>query len=263
MSETPLQRAVVDGLPVVYITPDAAKDRGRAALFLPYLGGTKETIVPQLGLLADAGLTAIGFDPFRLGERGDGDDRAVVASVFENFRRDMWPILGQTTLDSVRVLDWATRRFAVAPDDIVAGGLSMGGDISVALAGIDPRVTRVAAVGATPDWTRPGMRHIGRPEEVIAQGDPTTFGQWMHSHLDPVTHPDHYAHGPAIAFELGAGDTHVPPEAASRFRDALRTAAPLAAERMRVTEHPGLDHLGTIREESVVAAALDWLTIPS
>lgn len=186
MSDTPLQRASVDGLPV-------------------------------------------GLDPFRLGERGDGDDRAVVASVFAHFRRDMWPILGQTTLDAVRVLDWATARFPVAADDIVAGGLSMGGDIGVALAGIDRRVTRVAAVGATPDWTRPGMRHVGNPEEVILQGDPTSFGQWMYSHLDPMTHPGGYAHGPAIAFELGAETTRTsrrrPPRASAR-RSARRHPSP-------------------------------------
>ncbi|ARJ06994.1 hypothetical protein GCM10010988_23430 [Cnuibacter physcomitrellae] len=263
MSDTPLQRASVDGLPVVFVTPAPANDRGRLALFLPFLGGTKETVAPQLARLAHDGFTAVGLDPFRLGERGDGDDRAVVASVFAHFRRDMWPILGQTTLDAVRVLDWATARFPVAADDIVAGGLSMGGDIGVALAGIDRRVTRVAAVGATPDWTRPGMRHVGNPEEVILQGDPTAFGQWMYSHLDPMTHPGGYAHGPAIAFELGADDTHVPPEAATRFREALRAAAPLAAERMRVTEHAGLDHLGAIRDTRVVESALAWLADPS
>lgn len=241
VSVTPFQRATVDGVPVIFVTPDAADDRH------------------QLARLADVGFTAISFDPYRLGERGDGDDRLVMESVFAHFRRHMWPILGHTTLDAVRVLDWATERFPVRPDDVVAGGLSMGGDISVALAGIDHRVTRVSAVVAAPDWTRPGMTHVGEPGRLIDQGEPTFYGQWLFSHLDPATHPHHYVHGPAIAFELGADDTHVPPKAARLFHDALRATAPLAAERMRVTEHAGLDHLGAARADHVVAAAIDWL----
>lgn len=259
MGSTSPHHETIDGVPVIVVIPRAEKDRHQLALFLPYLGGTKEAVEPQLALLSDEGFTAISFDPWRLGERGDGDDRAVMESVFTHFRRDMWPILGQTTLDAVHVLDWATDRFPVA-NNIVAGGLSMGGDIGVALAGIDHRVSRVAAVAATPDWTRPGMTRVGDPNHIIEQGEPSAYGQWLYSHLDPATHPHNYAHGPAIAFELGADDTHVPPTAAQLFRDALRSSAPLTAERMRVTEHPGLDHLATVRQGHVLEAALDWLT---
>jgi hypothetical protein len=46
----------------------------------------------------------------------------------------MWPILGQATLEALRVID-ATRDPAIT--SIVAGGISMGGDIAIALAGID------------------------------------------------------------------------------------------------------------------------------
>ncbi|MFC0456217.1 prolyl oligopeptidase family serine peptidase [Arthrobacter liuii] len=259
MSDVPFQRESVDAVPVIHVPPSAEKDRRQLALFLPYLGGTKEAVAPQLDRLAREGFTAISFDPWRLGERGNGDDRAVMNGVFSHFRRDMWPILGQSTLDAVHILDWATDRFDVLSDNIVAGGLSMGGDIAVALAGIDQRVTRVAAVVATPDWTRPGMTRVGEPGNLIEQGRPTAYGRWLYAQLDPATHPNNYAHGPAIAFELGADDTHVPPASAWAFQDALRDTAPLAAERMRVTEHEGLDHLGAVREERVIAAALDWL----
>lgn len=180
--------------------------------------------------------------------------------VFSHFRRDMWPILGQSTLDAMHVLDWATDRFDVHADNIVAGGLSMGGDVSVALAGADRRLTRVAAVVATPEWTRPGMTRVGEPGDVIDQGEATPYGTWLYNHLDPATHPHNYAHGPAIAFDLGADDTHAPPASAFTFRDALRTAAPAAANRMRVTTHDDLDHLGAVRNEAVVMAALDWMS---
>ena len=102
-------RESVDGIPVVHIVPSAANDRRRLALFLPFLGGTKE-------------------------------------------------------------------RFDVSTDDIAAGGVSMGGDIAVALAAVDHRVTRVGAVVATPDWTRPGMTRVGEPDAVIDQGAATPYG---------------------------------------------------------------------------------------
>lgn len=215
MTDVHFERENVDAIPVIYSSPSAEADRHQVAMFLPYLGGTKEAVAPQLARLADRGFTAVSFDPWRLGERGDGDGRAVMNQVFSNFRRYMWPILGQSTLDAVHVLDWATERFDVAAVNIVAGGLSMGGDISVSLAGIDQRLTRVAAVVATPDWTRPGMTRVDEPGSIIDQGQPTAYGAWLYNELDPATHQHRYAHGPAIAFELGADDTHVPPAAAS------------------------------------------------
>ena len=137
----------------------------------------------------------------------------------------------------------------------------MGGDISIALAGIDHQVTRVAAVAATPDWTRPGMHSVTDPATLIDQGEPTAYGQWLYYQIDPASHPHHYTHGPAIAFELGANDTHVPPASATEFHTALRSTAPLAAQRMHITQHAGLDHLATVQDEQVISTALDWMTL--
>ena len=44
---------------------------------------------------------------------------------------------------------------------------------------------------------------------------------------------------PWQTFECGADDTHVPPDGALRFRDALAEAYPHAAASVRVTLHPG------------------------
>ena len=65
----------------------------------------------------------------------------------------MWPLAGRTVLESLRVLDWADQQFGVTCPR-VAGGVSMGGDIAVALAGIDERITRVAVLVATPELRR-------------------------------------------------------------------------------------------------------------
>lgn len=69
---------------------------------------------------------------------------AVGAAMLESFRRRMWPLLGQTVLECMRVLDWVDDRFD-APGPRVAGGVSMGGDVAIAFAGIDGRISRVAA----------------------------------------------------------------------------------------------------------------------
>src|SRR5689334_23306534 len=98
--------------------------------------------MPGLERLAGAGSAAVSIDPWQHGERGTESGEQLAVRAFGGFRRHMWPILGQSTLDCLRVVDWALARLgATAP--VVAGGVSMGGDIAVALAGVDERVTRV------------------------------------------------------------------------------------------------------------------------
>ncbi|HEY5435165.1 MAG TPA: hypothetical protein VIK13_08020, partial [Candidatus Limnocylindrales bacterium] len=81
--------------------------------------------------------------------------------------------------------------------------------------------TRLAAVGSTPDWTRPGKRRLDAGASLIDQGLPGAYGRWLYSQLDPVTHLEHFAHGPTILLESGQDDVHVPVEAAHRFVAAL------------------------------------------
>ena len=249
--------ADVDGIPVVWIQPDNQDGDARVALWLPWLTGTKEAAIPFLRELADSGFTAVSFDPWQHGERGTETAEQISSRVFGDFRRHMWPILGQTTLDALRVADWAAAEFGAR--DVAAGGVSMGGDVAVALAGIDQRIGRVAAIAATPDWTRPGMRDIRDPSRVLPHGRPDAYAQWFYNHLDPLSHLSHYAHAPAIAFECGADDTHVPPDGALRFRDALAKAYPRAAAGVRVTLHPGTGHMESAQNPALFQNCLAWL----
>ena len=114
-------------------------------IYLPGLGGTKELMLPYLQDLAASGFVALSFDPWQHGERGTESQTEIWTRVFGNFQRHMWPILGQTTLDMLRVIDWAVATLHIEPH-ISVGGLSMGGDIAVAAAGLDHRVERVAAI---------------------------------------------------------------------------------------------------------------------
>lgn len=171
----------------------------------------------------------------------------------------MWPILGQTTLDALRVVDWATEELEVG-SEVVAGGVSMGGDVAVALAGIDGRVSRVATLVSTPDWKRPGMRDLWEPTRVLPQGEPDAYARWFYDHLDPITHLDAYARGPAIAFECGAEDAHVPADGALSFKAALGERHPRAAEQVRVSVHPGFGHMDGGRSEALLGRCLEWLS---
>lgn len=244
---------LVDGIPTVLLVPDGDTGGG-VVVWMTHLGGSAEQTVPMLERLAAAGHPAVGFDPVLHGARGAGDPWAMATQVLGEFRRRMWPILGQTTLEAMRVLSWAQEATG-RPGNALAGGVSMGGDVAIALAGIDARVRRVATVGSTPDWNRPDMRDLRDPAKVIDQGAADPGSQWYADQLDPSRHLERYVDGAAIAFELGGADRHIPAANAEAFRDAL----PQAAARLRIQVHPDLDHLGVTTNESALAAAAQWL----
>ena len=229
-----------DGIPAISVSPQRAPLG--LILHLPAFGQKKEETRPVLDCLAELGFVAVSIDSWQHGERGTEDREQLAARVFGNFRRNMWPILGQTALDVSRVLDWALAEFDLeAP--VTVTGLSMGGDIAIAAAGIDPRIERVVAFASTPDWLRPGMRDAYDPLRLVPPGEPALYARFFYDHLDPLTHPDHYAHAPRLHFVCGEKDTHIPPSGAVRFKAALAEIHPEAAERVSITLLPELRHL--------------------
>lgn len=80
----------------------------------------------------------------------------------------------------------------------------------------------------------------------------------FYDQLDPLTHIDSYARGPWIAFECGQEDFHVPADGALGFQTALRDTPPDAAERVRVTVHPGIGHLDAMRSGELHQRCLEW-----
>jgi len=254
---------MVDHIPVVWRLPQERREELPLpsplplALWLPALSVDKEWVAPFLDDLAGAGFAAVSIDLWQHGERGSESPEQIRDRVFGDYRRHKWPILGQTILDALRVIDWAADALG-AGGAVAVGGISLGGDAAVGLAGIDPRVARVAAIAASPDWLYPGMHGFDDPRALLPQGNPDAYAQWFYDSLDPMTHLDRYARGPAIAFECGGDDFHVPAQAALQFKDALAAAHPDAAERVRVTVHPGISHFDAVQDAGLHRRCLEW-----
>jgi hypothetical protein len=97
----------VDYIPVTWVSAADRRAQAPLALWMPALGTNEEWVVPFLGELASAGFLAVSFDPWEHGERATESPEQIRDRVYGNFRRQMWPILGQTTLDALQVIDWA------------------------------------------------------------------------------------------------------------------------------------------------------------
>ncbi len=233
--------AWVGHIPLLWVKP--AQPAKRLAIWLNGLTGKKEDMLPYLQALAEAGFAAVSFDLWQHGERGHETREEMANRVFGNFYHDMWPMLGHTTLDTLRVIDWAIPELGVGAPEVCMGGISMGGDISVAAAGLDRRIKRVAAMVATPDWLRPGMHDLFQPDRLLDPGTPDAYARFFYDQINPLTHLQAYMHAPAISFECAADDTHVPPDGALRFQAALQQVAPRAAEQVRVNLIAGANHM--------------------
>jgi len=238
----PVSASHVDHIPLIWITPDGQGQPIRLAIWLPFGTGKKEDTLPYLQQLARAGFVAISFDPWQHGERGTGASaEEMFTQAMEHFPDTIWPILGQSALDTSRVLDWAITEFGSSPPCYI-GGISLGGDIAVAAAGIDSRIGCVSAINATPDWLRPGMHAWG---QLVQVGPAGGYAQFFYDHVNPLTNLRGYAHCPAITFECGAEDDHVPPDGALRFQVALQEIYKSQPDRLRVNLHPGVGHQAT------------------
>lgn len=252
----PVHHDSIEQIPVIWVEPEQEQP-ARLAIWLPGLTGSKDQMVPFLQDLARSGFLALSFDPWQHGERGKETSQQIGTRVMGNFRYFMWPILGQTTLDTLRIIDWAFARFSeMLISSVVMGGTSMGGDISVAAAALDARIRRVSAIIATPDWLRPGMQEIFQPGMVLPPGKPDAYANFFYDSLNPLTNLTSYIHHrPAITFECGANDHHVPADGALRFQEALRTQDAAYGEQIRVNLHEGASHEVT---EAMWKNSLSW-----
>ena len=230
--------AKVEQIPVTWTVPEEVAGRRRLVVWLPGGVSGAEAARPVLERLATAGFVAVSFDSWERGSRATEAPETLLPRAGANWPLVAWPVLGHGALEVLRVLDWAAQAFDVAPP-FSLGGLSLGGDIAVAAAGLDPRVGCVAAVVATPDWTRAGRRVDGAP---VVAGEPDAYARFFYDRIDPLSNLRSYAHRPAMTFECGADDERVPPDGALRFQRALADVDGEMRGRVRVNLHPGVGH---------------------
>jgi dienelactone hydrolase len=245
--------ARVEEVPITWVAPTSPESPLKLVVWLAPGLSAMGVVAPVLERLASEGYLAVSFDSWGRGSRCREPLEELMPRAWANYPLVAWPLYAQGALEVLRVADWAARTFDVAPRYAV-GGNSAGGDIAVAAAGLDPRIACVATTVATPDWRRPGM-HVGG--ELVAPGAPDAYARYLYERIDPLTNLASFAHRPAIAFECGADDDHVPADGAQRFVAALAGRyGEDAASRLRVTLHPGLGHETT---PAMMDRCVDWL----
>jgi len=227
-----LHTADLGDIPLLWAEPAGEGSRA-LILWLHAFSWSKEDVEPQLIDLASRGFVALSWDLPQHGTRSLETRDDIKRRVRSDLRRHFWPILAQGADEAPRIIDWALAHLDIQPQ-IAIGGISMGGDIAVAAAGIDRRIDRVAVALATPDWLRPGSHE---PQGTASE----TEWDW-YRRFNPLTNPDHYAHRPAIAFACGADDRQVPPEGADVFVRALRGLYADCPERLAVAREPETAH---------------------
>jgi len=246
----------LDDIPLCYVRPDKIEG---IALWIPYLGGTCGSCADTLRNLGERGFLAISLDPWGHGDRAWGRKPSVRTDALKRFRLIMWQILGLTVLDCSRIIDWA-REELDGTGPVVAGGLSMGGDIALALAGMDRRVSRVAGVASSPDWYREGMADVMDPGKIIAQGEPSVFSQWLCDMLNPASNLESFHRDLSVRLEYGKRDTHILSSWGHEFKGKLETRR--AESTVSIVETEDATHISLIQKKAVLIRAVSFLSEP-
>src|SRR5262245_16001236 len=97
----------VDHIPVLWVEPENLAELAPLVIWIDGLTGNKERMKPYLASLAASGFVALSFDAFQHGERTTETPEQFISRIAANYRHHYWPILGQTILDTTRIIDWA------------------------------------------------------------------------------------------------------------------------------------------------------------
>lgn len=247
-SKLRVQKLNIDHIPVLYVQAKNELVPRRLAIFQNGLGGRKEDMISFLEDIAQKGYMAMSFDKCQHGERSSESHQEVTKRCLQNIRRYGWYILGQTVLDTFRVIDWSLNKLDILPE-IYLGGISMGGDVALSVAGIHPNISKVITVGSTPDWLRPGLKNPAHSKYDIQYGKPDICTQLFYECFNPITNLSRYLKTPPISCILGENDTQIPPENSERFKSMLADLSPEAAKNIVLRYFMGenTDHINTIR----------------
>lgn len=227
-----VKKVFIEEIPVIYIEPKNI-NKNKMVLFLGGLGSTKEALISYLNDIANRGYYAFSFDNYGHGERGNESRNEIFARVFGNMRKHGWKILGYTVDDSIKVIEWVVSNFHL-DEEVYMGGISMGGDIAIATAGVCKKIKRVVGIVCTPDWLRPGMHEVANSNVLMDPGIPDEVSLELYKKYNPITHLDRYIDGPKIKAIIGEQDNHIPPENIERFKRELGKLSNLDAKKIEI-----------------------------
>lgn len=252
--EQQVTKLQLDDISLCFVKPENIKG---IALWIPYFGGTCDTCAKDLFYISKNNYVAISIDPWMHGERGKSRKPSIRTDALNHFRKVMWQVIGLTVIDSYKVIDWACEEFEIV-ENIVAGGLSMGGDIAISLAGIDNRIKRVAGVASSPDWYRKGMTDVMDSTKIIDQGNPTHFSQWLCEKLNPSLNIESYKHDVTMQLEYGTKDTHILSKWAVDFKSKVEKDNK-NGNAITILNSEESTHISLIQKKTVIDRAIDFL----
>ena len=236
-----MHQKIVSGIPVQWVEPSTKADR-KLVIWLHGFTESCADVVGNLHDLAAAGYVALSFDPVDHGSRSrypneqttlDPTEGSFIADVDGKLYRHFWSIEAETAVAIPTLIDWTIAELGVARQ-VGIGGKSMGGDIALVAAGLDERITAVAACIATPDWLKPGsMYELTAPNATI---------QAQYDQHNPLTNLSRYQHCPAILMQCGADDPMVPAGGALRFAQALADIYEGCSHKLGVVVEDGVEH---------------------
>ena len=244
----------IDDIALCYAAPKYIKG---IALWIPYLGGNKNTGNSEIIRLYENGLLAISFDPWMHGDRYKGIKPSIRTRALKEYKAVMWTILGNSTLSAMRIIDWAFATFG-KHENVVAGGLSMGGDVALALAGIDQRIIKVAGIASSPDWNRKGMADVMDSSKIIDQGQPTSYSAWLYGQMNPMNHIKNYYRDIHIVLEYSKKDRHIHAEWGNEFKQEVEKKK--SKSKIDVIVDEEVSHISIIQKKSVIERSISFLS---
>lgn len=270
LGEYEVNKIWIDRIPVYYVTPEGYEDGDemKLCLFLSGLSGNKESLVTTYAqYILENGYTAVFFDHYLHGERANLHNpttiltaseeevaalkKEILSTCFKNMYRYGWQILANTSLDTLRVLDYFYDHFPVT--ESVMGGHSMGGDVSLVVAGLDERVNRILCVVTSPDWLRPGMHHLngfGDVEVPSDPGEPDAMSAWYFENFSPSVNLTRYDDGDLdVMFACGELDSHINPNWIYTFRENVYRLNPVAGQKLGIWTNAGAGHASPSEED--------------
>lgn len=201
--------------------PELAGSKG-TVLFFHGLHASKDAQDKELASLAARGWLAVGIDVVGHGERRDAEWVRRLTAPSEDFEESFFEAVRLTAAEIPGIIDELVRWGCTDPHRVAVSGISMGGYITYAAAGIDPRIKVLAPILGSPRWKRsfPDSPHKSPerffPVALLAQtagqdqSVPPRFAREFHQVLEPF-----YASAPErLAYVEFAGCGHFMPEPA-------------------------------------------------